>query len=82
MFSLDDETLEAGGKSILASKGDLGQLLFSASAGLADLSSGLDQFRGEADRFYKFRSRGGELADLKARLGSLKEERDRIDTFA
>ena len=29
MFSLDDETLEAGGDSILASRGDLGQLLFS-----------------------------------------------------
>ncbi len=28
MFSLDDETLEAGGDTILASKGDLGQLLF------------------------------------------------------
>ena len=41
MFSLDDETLEAGGESILASKGDLGQLLFSASAGLADLSRSL-----------------------------------------
>src|SRR5690606_16256965 len=27
MFSLDDETLEKGGDSILASKGDLGQLL-------------------------------------------------------
>lgn len=37
---------ERTGKSILASKGDLGQLLFSASAGLADLSSGLEQFRG------------------------------------
>jgi len=38
MFSLDDDTLEAGGESILASKGDLGELLFAASAGLADLS--------------------------------------------
>ena len=38
MFCLDDETLEAGGESILASKGDLGHLLFSATAGLADLS--------------------------------------------
>ena len=28
MFSLDDATLEAGGESILSSKGDLGQLLF------------------------------------------------------
>lgn len=41
MFCLDDETLEAGGESILASKGDLGHLLFSATAGLADLSARL-----------------------------------------
>lgn len=38
MFSLDDESLERGGDSILASKGDLGELLFSAGTGLADLS--------------------------------------------
>ncbi len=82
MFSLDDETLEAGGESILASKGDLGQLLFSASAGLANLSQHLTDLRGEADKFYKYRARGGELAELKTRLTALKDERDRIDTLA
>jgi uncharacterized protein YhaN len=82
MFSLDDETLEAGGESILASKGDLGQLLFSASAGLADLSRRLVDVRAEAEGFYKYRARSGELADLKARLTTLKEERERIDTLA
>lgn len=82
MFSLDDETLEAGGESILASKGDLGQLLFSASAGLAGLSQHLADLRVEADKFYKYRARGGELAELKTRLAALKEERERIDTFA
>lgn len=82
MFSLDDETLEAGGESILASKGDLGQLLFSASAGLANLSQHVSDLRGEADKFYKYRARGGELAELKARLVALKDERQRIDTLA
>ena len=82
MFSLDDETLEAGGESILASKGDLGQLLFSASAGLADLSRSLSDLRTEADGFYKYRARSGELSDLKGRLAALKEERERIDTLA
>jgi uncharacterized protein YhaN len=82
MFSLDDDTLEAGGESILASKGDLGQLLFSASAGLADLSRTLVDLRSEADRFYKYRARSGELAALKAELGALKAERDSIDIFA
>jgi uncharacterized protein YhaN len=45
MFSLDDETLESGGDSILASNGELGQLLFSASAGLAELSKTLLEIR-------------------------------------
>jgi uncharacterized protein YhaN len=82
MFSLDDETLEAGGESILESKGDLGQLLFSASAGLADLSRTLDDLRGEAEAFYKYRARSGELATLKAELADLKARREAIDTLA
>jgi len=82
MFSLDDDTLEAGGESILASKGELGQLLFSASAGVAEMSRTLSDLRDEADRFYRFRARSGELAQLKAELAGLKEERDRIDTLA
>jgi uncharacterized protein YhaN len=82
MFSLDDETLEAGGESILASKGDLGELLFSASTGLADLSRALVDLRGEADGFYRYHARSGELAALKARLAGLKEQRDQIDTAA
>ena len=82
MFSLDDETLEAGGDSILASKGDLGQLLFSASAGLADLSQTLVALRHEADGFYKLRARSGALSDLKVRLATLKAQREESDTFA
>ncbi|MGO4406256.1 AAA family ATPase [Bosea sp. RAF48] len=82
MFSLDDETLEKGGESILASKGDLGQLLFSASAGLAHLSHKLFDLRAETERFYKFRARSGLLAELKARLAGLKAEREQFDTLA
>lgn len=82
MFSLDDDTLEAGGESILASKGDLGQLLFSASTGLADLSRILIDLRAEADGFYKYRARSGELQELKGHLAALKLEREQIDIFA
>lgn len=82
MFSLDDDTLEAGGESILESRGDLGQLLFSASAGLADLSRKLVELRSEADAFYRFRGRGGQLHDLKARLAELKARREQLDTLA
>lgn len=82
MFSLDDETLEKGGESILASKGDLGQLLFSASAGLSHLSDRLVDLTADADSFYKYRARSGALADLKARLAELKGEREQFDTLA
>jgi uncharacterized protein YhaN len=82
MFSLDDDTLEAGGKSILASNGELGQLLFSASAGLSDLSKTLLELRLETDGFAKPGARSGELQQLKAALVTLKQERDAIDTLA
>lgn len=82
MFSLDDETLEAGGESILASNGELGQLLFSASAGLSELSRTLLEIRAVADGFTWPGARSGELNKLKAELAVLKAERDRIDTQA
>ncbi len=82
MFSLDDDTLEAGGENILESRGDLGQLLFSASAGLSDLGQTLTAIQAEADRFYKFRSRSSDLSTMKARLAELKESREAVDTLA
>ena len=82
MFSLNDETLEQGGENILASKGDLGELLFSASAGLAQLSNRLTDLRSEADLFYKFRGRNSQLQALKTQLVDLKAEREQFDVFA
>lgn len=82
MFSLDDDTLERGGQSILASKGDLGELLFSASAGLSDLSRQLMEIRGDTDAFYRYRARSGALGDLKAKLQDLKQQREAIDLQA
>ncbi|KQV83568.1 AAA family ATPase [Rhizobium sp. Root1220] len=82
MFSLDEETLKSGGESILASKGDLGELLFSASAGLSDLSRRLGEIRAHADGFYKFRARNTQLAELKTRLADLKQRREELDLQA
>jgi len=82
MFSLDDDTLEQGGEDILRSEGDLGSLLFAASAGLSDLAQRLDDVRAEADRFHKGRARSTELATLKAELTALKAQRDDLDTQA
>ena len=82
MFSLDDDTLEAGGNSILASSGELGQLLFSASAGLAELSRTLTDIRTKANGFTFPNARSGELHQLKAGLATLKQQREAIDTLA
>ncbi|MCS3744033.1 AAA family ATPase [Rhizobium sp. BK661] len=82
MFSLDDESLEKGGEGILASKGNLGELLFAASAGLADLSRQLTVIRSDADTFYKYRARSGALAELKGRLSDLKQQRETLDLQA
>ncbi|MDP2739743.1 MAG: AAA family ATPase [Pseudorhodobacter sp.] len=82
MFSLDDDTLAAGGDSILASRGELGQMLFVASAGLADLGASLEALRKEADSFHRPGGRKGGLADLKARLQEIDDRRRQIDTQA
>jgi len=83
MFSLDDDTLERGGESILASRGELGELLFIASAGISDLSAKLDGLRRDAEGFHKpgVRSKT-ELIALKAKLDSLEAERKLLDTPA
>jgi uncharacterized protein YhaN len=82
MFSLDDESLEKGGEAILASHGDLGQLLFSASAGLAEIGGRLESLRKKADAFYRPRASTTGLAELKRELDALKHERDEADTLA
>lgn len=79
MFSLDDDTLEAGGEDILRNEGDLGQLLFSASAGLSDLAATLDELTAEADRFYRQGRRANELGGLKRELDELAQARKTID---
>jgi uncharacterized protein YhaN len=82
MFSLDDETLEKGGEEILTSKGDLGQLLFAASAGLGGLSARLKQTQEEAEQIYKKGGSKNLIADRKRQLAELAERRKALDTMA
>ncbi|MDX5414216.1 MAG: AAA family ATPase, partial [Rhodobacterales bacterium] len=65
MFSLDDETLEKGGESILSSQGDLGQMLFTASSGLAEMAQALEGLRAGTAAFFRPGGRSGGLAELK-----------------
>lgn len=82
MFSLDDDTIEAGGESILASRGDLGQLLFQASAGLPALSARIEELRREADLFHRPNARSGTLHSLRQRLEETEARRAALDVAA
>lgn len=82
MFSLDDQTLEDGGNAILESEGDLGELLFSASAGLAGISSILEAAVTETDGIFRKRASSTKIAGLKRQLADLKSQRDEIDIQA
>ncbi|MER8383379.1 AAA family ATPase [Mesorhizobium sp. M1399] len=82
MFSLDDETLEAGGQAILESRGDLGKLLFTASAGLGHASDVLAALETEADGLHRRQAQTTEIALLKKRFAELKSRKKTIDTLA
>lgn len=82
MFSLDDQSLKEGGKAIEQSKGDLGELLFSASAGLADVSRMLAAAREEAGHIHKKKGRTTLLAQARQQLSALKEKRAELDIQA
>ncbi|MBB3963158.1 AAA family ATPase [Rhizobium metallidurans] len=82
MFSLDDHSLKEGGQAIIQSKGELGELLFSASSGLAGLNRSLVMAADDAAAIHRKRSSSTKLAELKRALETLKNERNAIDTFA
>ncbi|WP_312468755.1 AAA family ATPase [Rhizobium sp.] len=82
MFSLDDHSLKEGGQAIIQSKGELGELLFSASSGLAGLNRTLVMAAEDAAAIHRKRSSSTKLAELKRALEALKNERNAIDTFA
>lgn len=82
MFSLNRQTLDEGGESILASKGDLGELLFQASAGLTDLAAQLDELRAESEKFLNRTGRKGVLRDLGSAYDDLGRQIKELDTAA
>lgn len=82
MFSLDDDTLEKGGDSILANRGDLGEMLFSASAGLSGLAPRLDAIRADLDGFHRSGKRSGWLYDAKKKLRDLDGQRRALEVSA
>ena len=55
MFSLDHVRLQAGGREILEAKDDVGQMLFSAGAGIAGLRERLSDLFAEGDELWSAR---------------------------
>ena len=81
MFSMDEETLEQGGKDIVASKGDLATLLFSAAAGLGSISQRLDTIT-ESAIYYRPNARKMPLKDDLDTLSELNRQLEALDTRA
>ncbi|MEM7498459.1 MAG: AAA family ATPase [Pseudomonadota bacterium] len=80
MLSLDEESLRRGGEAILASEGELGHLLFSAAAGLSEVTAVLRATGEKAAEFHEPRKRKTELAAQKAQLAELKAAQKTHDT--
>ncbi len=78
-FSFDEQTLQAGGEQILNSDGDVGQALFSASVGLANLKEQMDSALSDANTFWMPRKKANlQLTDLKKALVENKKRMDAV----
>lgn len=82
LLCLDDETIERGGEEIAQAKGDIGRLLFSAAAGVSDLSSVLDNVRTKADALWRKRASKTRIAELKRDLAEVDKSIRDNDTSA
>lgn len=74
LLCLDDDTIERGGEEIAQARGDIGRLLFSAAAGVADLTTVLDGVREEADAIWAKRKSKTHIAELKRELKEIDRE--------
>ena len=70
MFNLSHGRLAEGGRAIIEAKDDVGQVLFAAGTGLADLRERLKQMEEEADQLW---------APQKAKRRMYYQTRDRLD---
>ena len=82
LLCLDDETIERGGEEIARADGDIGRLLFSAAAGVADLSSVLAGIRESADGLWRKRATTTRIAQLKKELKEIEAEIRQLDISA
>lgn len=74
LLCLDDDTIERGGEEIAQARGDIGRLLFSAAAGVADLSTVLEGVRQEADTLWRKRASRTRIAELRRDLAEVESD--------
>ena len=82
LLCLDDLTIEKGGEEITRAKGDIGRLLFSAAAGISELSDVLDKVREEADGLYRKRASSTRLAALRKEHAEIEKQIRELDVSA
>lgn len=71
LFGIDQKELDGGGDDILRSGGALGESLFAAAAGIANMRNVLDRLNAEAEALYTDRGRAGKV--LFPLMGEYKE---------
>ncbi len=82
LLCLDDNTIEKGGEDIAGARGDIGRLLFSAAAGVAELNAILEQARTEAGAIYRKRASTTVVARLKQELAAVESDIRESDVSA
>ena len=70
LYGIDHDTLVRGGEEILAQKGEVGQALFAAGAGISSLREVIDQLDKEASELFKST---GQLPEINKAIKKFKE---------
>ncbi len=74
-FGINYEQLVAGGREIIAGKGSVGELLFSAGAGIAGIHHLRDQLKREAESLFSPRGSNQRIAVQSKELERLRQDR-------
>ena len=74
LYGIDHETLVKGGEEILAQKGEVGQALFAAGAGISSLREVINQLEKEAAELFKSTGQRPEINRAVTRFKELQKE--------
>ncbi|MBF0232422.1 MAG: AAA family ATPase, partial [Desulfamplus sp.] len=77
LYGIDHETLVRGGEEILAQKGEVGQALFAAGAGISSLRDVIENLEKEASDLFK---PAGQLPEINKAIKKFKELQKEIKT--